>query len=355
MHLVSSGLLLAVALAAIVRADQPRPAPLPRGAVTAIAEVFKTHDVVTLPHGHTRQAHEFLRALIAAPGVGDAIDDLVVEFGNARYQDLVDRYVRGDDITLAQIQPAWQNAVAPNTIWADEQLFEIVRAQNRTRSKDRQLRILLGDSPIDWSTVEARADHFPWLAMRDSFPAALIQTQVLARRRKALVVYGSMHFQRRQIMSNYDMSDWRTQTIVSLIERSTPARVFTIWGIDEDLLGVAPELATWQAPAVAVPRGTALGAADFAVLVPDRPRMTLKGNALVPLPREQWTTLPLEDQVDAVLYLGPKSAMIDAEVPARACAAPGFLEERLRRIAVAGIPPFEADRLQKICGRKPAQ
>jgi hypothetical protein len=341
--------LLVVAVVAVVRADQDRPAPVPRGAIAAIGAAFATHDVVTLPHGHTRQSHDFLRALIAAPGVGAAIDDLLVEFGNARFQDVVDRYVRGEAVTLAAVQPAWQNAVAPNNIWADERLFETVRTLNRRRSPDRQLRILLGDSPIDWRTVKTREDHVPWLAMRDSFPAALLQTQVLARRRKALVVYGSMHFQRRQIMANYDMSDWRMQTIVSLIERSTPSRVFTIWSIDDDLKAVAPDLETWTAPAVAITRGTSLGAADFAVFVPNRPRMTLKDGALVPLPREQWTALPVEDQVDAVLYLGPKSAMTDAEVPARACAEPGFLDERLRRIAVTGIPAFEADRLRQVC------
>jgi hypothetical protein len=149
------------------------------------------------------------------------------------------------------------------------------------------------------------------------------------------------------------MSDWRMQTIVSLLERSTPTRVLTIWDIDDDVRSVVPDIQTWKAPAVAVTRGTALGAADFAVFVPNRPRMTLKGDELVPMPREQWTALPVEEQVDAVLYLGPKTTMIDAEVPARACGAPGFLEERLRRIALAGIPAFEADRLEKICTGTP--
>jgi hypothetical protein len=222
---------------------------------------------------------------------------------------------------------------------------------NRTRPRDRPLRILLGDSPIDWSVVKTREDLFPWLAMRDSFPAALVQTQVLARRRKALIVYGTMHFQRRQVMANYDMSDWRMQTIVSLIERSTPARVFTIWDIDDELGAIVPGVATWKAPALATTRGTSLGAADFAAFVPNRPRMALKDGAFVPLPREQWSALPVEEQVDAVLYLGPKATMV--EVPARACAEPGFLEERLRRIALGGIPAFEADRLERICSGGP--
>jgi hypothetical protein len=38
--------------------------------------------------------------------------------------------------------------------------------------------------------------------------------------------------------------------------------------------------------------------------------------------------------------------------PAKACAEPGFLEERLRRIALTGIPTFEADVVKKVCARE---
>jgi hypothetical protein len=69
--------------------------------------------------------------------------------------------------------------------------------------------------------------------MRDSYPAALIQVEVLAKRRRVLLVYGQLHFQRLNVMSNLDMQDWRMQTIVSLLERAGPTRVFTIWNVDD--------------------------------------------------------------------------------------------------------------------------
>jgi hypothetical protein len=335
----------------VAAARQGRLTPVPRPAIAAIVDAFMSHDLVTLPHGHTRHDHEFLRSLVTAPGFLRTVDDILVEFGNARYQADVDRYVRGEDVTLAQIQPSWQNAVAPNNIWADEGFFEAVRAANRTRPKDRPLRILLGDPPIDWRTVKTRQDHNPWLAMRDSFPAALLHTEVLAKRRKALIVYGALHFQRRQVLSNYEMTDWRMETIVSAVERSTPQRVFVIWGVSDKPQALVPDVTTWAAPSLALTRGTTLGATDFGLFVPNRQRVTVENGVLVPLAREQWRPLPLEDQVDAVLYLGPTSAMTDVEAPARACAEPGFLEERLRRIALTGIPSFEADRLRRTCAK----
>jgi hypothetical protein len=291
----------------------------------------------------------FLRTLVGDPRFADAVNDVVVEVGNARYQDLMDRYIRGDRISLEAVRRAWQNTTVPNQIWADEALFEKIRAMNASRPPERQLRVLLGDPPIDWATVRTREDHFQWLAMRDSYPAALVQIEVLAKRRKALIVYGHLHFQRRQIMSNFDMSDWRMQTIVSLIERASSARVFTIWRLDDELAPVVPDIESWQVPRLATTRGTTLGATDVGQLIPSRARMTFRGDTMVPVPREQWASLPVEEQLDAVLYLGPKVRMTEVVVPALACAEAGFLEERLRRITLTGIPPFEADRVRKVC------
>lgn len=131
---------------------------------------------------------------------------------------------------------------------------------------------------------------------------------------------------------------------------AVPAVALAIWGIGEDQRALVSDLDTQTAPSLATTRGTSLGAEDFAAFVPNRPRMTRQRNALIPLPHEAWAVLPVEEQVDAVLDLGPTSAMSEAAVPARACAARGFLDERLPRIALAGIPSLEADRLRAVCG-----
>jgi hypothetical protein len=299
------------------------------------------------------QTQSFLRALVRDTRFADAVNDIVVEVGNARYQDLMDRYVQGERVSIEQVRPAWQNTTVPNQIWADETLFASIRAINATRPPGRRLRVLLGDPPIDWDLVRTREDHFQWLAMRDSYPASLIQLEVLAKRRKALIVYGHLHFQRYQILSNLDMSDWRMQTIVSLIERSSPTRVFTIWRLDDELADAAPDLATWPVPAFTATAGSALGAADIARIHPTPERFTFRGDERVAVPREQWASLPIEKQFDAVLYLGPRARMTRIATPIEACTGSGFVEERVRRIGVAGVPAFEADNIRKLCAARP--
>ena len=181
---------------------------------------------ITDPHGNAGM-RDFLRRLVADPRFADTVNDIVLEIGNARYQSLVDDYV--NSATAGDALEAWLNTTVANQISADVELFRMVRRINAGQPVERRLRLLLGDPPIDWSLVKTREDHFDWLAQRDGYPAALVQTQVLARGRKGLIIYGHMHFQRRNAGANFALGDWRFETIVSLIERAGPTRVFTIW------------------------------------------------------------------------------------------------------------------------------
>lgn len=113
-----------------------------------------------------------------------------------------------------------------------------------------------------------------------------------------------------------------------------------------------PDAASWPSPSIALVRGTVLGAADFTAYFPSEAMGRLairdgKRDFAAPIPREQWKTLRAEDQFDAVLYPGKgRSPLVK---PAR-CTDKADVQERLRRIAVSGLPPVEAERLKRFCG-----
>lgn len=341
--------LLAVAFHVQPTAARP---PLPQPAVDGVINALHANQLVAIsdPHGSVAM-RDFLRQLFADPRFADAVNDIVLEVGSARYQALVDDYVNGGAVDESALAEAWLNTTVANQISADVEWFRAIRRINTTRPAGRRLRLLLGDPPIDWSAVRTREDHFKWLAQRDSYPAALIQTEVLGRGRKALIIYGHLHFQRRNVASNFEMGDWRAETIVSLIERAGPTRVFTIWSLDQPLLTALPEARQWRTPALAATSGTTLGALDVGLLTTFPPRARIVNGRIEPLPKEQYAVLPIERQLDAVLYLGGSKETITPS--AEPCKQPGFLEERLRRIAVTGIPKFEAEAIQKLCGATP--
>lgn len=329
------------------------PAAIPTEPVTAIIEAFRTHDLVALCDAHgNRQSQLFLEALVRDPRFPTVANDIVWESGNARYQDRMDRFVRGEAVDAALLREVWTNTTVANEIPVDETFFQTVRTVNAGLPRERQLRVLLGDPPIDWSTVKTRADHFNWLAMRASYPAALVQMEVLAKRRRALVVYGQLHFQRHNLMTNLVMDDWRAQTIVSLLERSSPARIFTVWQFSDEIAKVQPDAATWPAPSLARVRGTRLGLADITQLTPMRSRMAMRDGKPELIPESEWRQLAIQDQLDAVLYLGKQASLTTTQPSGARCAEPGYLEERLRRIALTGIPAFEADRAKAVCAAR---
>jgi hypothetical protein len=337
----------------IVLAGQPTlPAPAPVPALEGVISALRANQLVAIsdPHG-SATGQMFIRQLIADQRFAELVDDIVVEIGNARYQTLVDDYVNGTANDEAAMAEAWMNTTVANQISGDVEWFRLVRQINRKRPAGRPMRILLGDPPIDWTNVQTREDHFKWLAQRDSFPAALIQTEVVAKERRALIVYGHLHYQRRQMSSNFFMDDWRAQTIVSLIERAGPARVFTVWTLDDELTGAFPDARSWSRPAFAAVRGTALGGIDIARLFPNRPRMQFVDGAMKPLEKSAWAPLPVEQQLDAVIYFGTGAEDQRLQPSNAPCSRPGFLEERLRRITLTGIPRFEAEAVQKLCGK----
>src|SRR5687767_13873324 len=78
----------------------PKPA-VPLDPIPAILDAFRSHEIVALGDAHgTAQAQAFLKALVRDARFATTVDDIVVEFGNARYQDLVDRFVAGGQVPV---------------------------------------------------------------------------------------------------------------------------------------------------------------------------------------------------------------------------------------------------------------
>ena len=339
-------------LAGGVGAQAPKPnRPVPP--VQAIVDAFASHDVVALDEGRhgNEQAHQLRLKLIRDPTFARNVNDIVVEFGSARYQELMDRYVRGEDIPAGELRRAWQDTTQ-HAVWdvpVFEEFFHAVRQVNEPLAKDRQLRVLLADPPIDWAAVKTPSDHFKWLRMRDTYGAALVQREVLAKKRKALLIFGAMHLQRKNISANYEPVDG-AETVISILDRAG-ARIFTIRTPTEpEPSSLQADMASWPVPSLALLRGTPLGMRDAAMFwSTEMPRFAVRDGKPLPLPTEQWRVLPMQDLFDALLYLGPASKLTTAKLPAAVCADTAYREMRRHRMLLLNHKA-EADQFDRDCG-----
>jgi outer membrane protein OmpA-like peptidoglycan-associated protein len=168
---------------------------------------------------------EFLASLIRQPGFAGTVNDIVVEFGNSRYQDVVDRYIAGERVGRDELKQAWENTTIATGVWLTplyEEVLIDIRAVNRTRPPSQRIRVLLGDPPIDWSVVRGPADEDmnDW---RDAHFAWVVEEQVMKRGRRALLWIGGAHISRQVRFPD---------SLIHLLDRRFPNRTLVALAID---------------------------------------------------------------------------------------------------------------------------
>ena len=263
-------LLIAAAPSNNGESGQQLPPAVRQDPIEGIVEAFRSHQVVMLPGGHgSKPFHDLLLAIARDTRLHGVLTDIVVEFGSSRYQDLVDRYMRGDQIPYPVLKQVWQNTTIPGVTNDGpyvEEFYREMRVLNASLPKEHKIRVLPGDPPIDWDHITSKADLRKWTVLRSTYPADVIRREVIARGRRALVVYGHLHFPRKEMLTNYDMSDWQAQTMTSWLESVPGTKVFVIMSEGgKEIQQLQPDIASWPALSLARLNGTIIGAADFAL------------------------------------------------------------------------------------------
>jgi hypothetical protein len=306
--------------------------------VDAIIDAFRSHQVVALgegTHGNV-PGHVFRLALLRDPRFAATVNDIVVEFGSGRYQEVMDRFTRGDSVPLEELRHVWEDTTGPNPVWDKpiyEEFFRAVRDINGTRPEARRVRVLLGDPPIDWDGVRSAADYSAWAIQRDRYPADLTQREVIAKGRRALLIYGDGHYQAH---------DQRPPRSLGAFLDAGGATPFFITSAFQDLTPAQPDITAWPTPRLALLRGTGIGALSYEVFFgPKPPGAYWEGHARI------------EDHFDAILFLGPPASLSFSPLSYPRCAEPSYVQMRVRRMTIAAaMPPAAASvaaRLKQDC------
>ena len=304
--------------------------PVPRAAVPAILGIFEKYPIVALGESHrNQQIHDFIVSLVSAPDFADSVNDIVVEFGAARYQKLVDRYVDGE-VPVDQLPLVWRETVNI-MVWdapVYQRFFETVRAVNRKLPEHKRLRVLLGDPEFDWQQVKTNEEWERLAARRDSHAAALVETEVLAKGRRALLIFGSGHIMREQAYTRHGESAKQEPKLMELLDSRHPGAVFAIWCHTADwgeISAADRRLRSWPAPSLALLKGNWLGS----IAVGER------GNS----PR-------MQELADGFLYLGKAASQTISKPDDAMYADPAYLGELLRRDRIQG--GFNRTELQRL-------
>lgn len=141
---------------------------------------------------------------------------------------------------------------------------------------------------------------------RDRHAADIVLQEVLGRQRRALLIFGDMHLTRRP------------RSIVGLLESDSKLRVFNIQNATrnsfDSLRELQSDVLSWPVPSLAFVSGTVLGQKEVS-------------------------------SFDAVLYLGPPSAMTVSRLAQSLCSDAKYVSMRRERMALSGLPQARADEL----------
>jgi hypothetical protein len=156
--------------------------------VQTLVSAFDHVDIVALGENHWSKVDSDLRiALVRNPEFAKKVRFIVVEFGSIAQQPTLDRYIRGEDVPLAELQQVWKTTTQTSGIWDSPvyaDFYAAVREVNKKLPADGQVRVLAGDPPVGSGLG------------RDASAFSILQRQVLKTHGKALVIYGAGHLLR---------------------------------------------------------------------------------------------------------------------------------------------------------------
>src|SRR5688572_30474447 len=183
----------------VVLAVPPRVVPAQSqyaSVVEGILSAWKTADVVCLGEDHGRHYDSKLRiALVRHPEFPRTVRVIVVESANPIHQDLLDRFIlEGVALSRAELAPVWRDASGAE-VWESpiyEQFLRAVREVNLALPREQRVRVLGGDTRIDWQQIK-RAEDLVSLTNRGESIRNTIVEQVLEPRLKGLAIYGAGH------------------------------------------------------------------------------------------------------------------------------------------------------------------
>lgn len=278
-----------------------------------IIELFKSHALIGLGEQH-RQAsyHAFLQGLLKNSKFPGAVNDIVIECGNSRYQEIADRYVNGEDVERSELVKCWRDTTQ-FLVWDApmyEEIFQTVRAINQSLPEEKRLRLLLSDPPIDWAKVNSGEDYHEF-ADRAKSQLRVIENEVLKKNHRALIVIGGNHLARLGLDADFEnrLTD-RSALGQRLSQKYREEYLAIMTAIETDRFG--ERLKQWQAPRLENLSQSSIGelSAGLGMGTVRVQRVVNGSKTWVPINPDDYPSL--KTMYDMVLYLGSDNSNVSA-------------------------------------------
>ncbi len=164
-----------------------------------ILQMFNNHNIIGLGEGehHLLNSHQFFKKILDNKKIQETINIVIVEFANAGHQDILDKYIFGEEVSIEELQKIWRestqciNQFGEATIYFE--LLQKIRDVNFTLASNKKIRVLGGDPPIDWTLISSLEDYLKINIKRELFAADLVIEYGVKHSKKVLMIYAEYH------------------------------------------------------------------------------------------------------------------------------------------------------------------
>jgi len=279
--------------------------------VEYLQTALQRYPIVCLAEGGhgAREPHQFLRRVLGDEKILRAVDVVIVEFATGEHQDVLDAYIRGEDIPFATLSKVWrdtgQSPVEPWNSPLYHQLLDVIRNGNRDLPPDKKVRVVAGDPPIYWEKIRTREDYRAARIHRDPYVTGLAIEQAFSLGKRVLIIFGGAHLPRVPIAPE-DPRNSLTYRVLS----QYPDAVLAMNFLSPEDLGIESRIDELVRDKVYSTDRHWIGEISAEHMFPQTYSLVTDPNTGA----QSWQDIPLyteylvRDLFDALIYIGPSSA-----------------------------------------------
>ncbi len=298
-------------------------------------ETFQHYNIIGLGEGlhGLENSHRFFQMLFDNKKIQSLINFIIVEFANTDYQDIIDKFIFGENVEIQDIRKIWRESTQCIGSFGEApvylNLLKKIRNINLTLPNDKKIRVLGGDPSIDWNTIHNLDDYRKKIELRKIFPAHLAMKYGVLGNQKVLFIYSGLHLTKISDETSPE-THW---SITTHINKKYPGAMKVIEILNTKELHLQKETENWPLYSIIDVQENFSGELPAEKLFPEM--YNDKGKVIL------YRGYKIKDLFDALLYVGPTKKWKISEIPNNIFSDEKFLIELNRRREILGLKPVK--------------
>ncbi|MDV6253046.1 hypothetical protein [Vibrio sp. EA2] len=195
-----------------------------------IMQAFEKHNLVAIGDYHWNDAFvRYATELVSKPEFSEQVNHIVVEFGNAKYQSVLDDYLVGGEVSEEQLNTMLRGSLYFMAWMPDvyRDFFKAIKQRNEALPEGQKIHVHLAEAPFDWNSMQDvnvwkqaaknKTDHFYQVA-----------SERIKNKEKALMIFGAFHLVNApaDYVKKTQETDW---PLATRLEQDFPDSTYLIW------------------------------------------------------------------------------------------------------------------------------